>query len=241
MGEVFDLPGGQVPPRARRQAGQADAADADAREAIDGVADGGQHSPHLPVAPLIYGQFDFRRPFALLTFRRAEGADDSHSLGGGRRAVVQGHAARQTAQVVGIGDARDRGAVGLGDVVARVGQSVQELAVIGQENQSIAVGIETAHGAQQGLVLKVHQVGDDARGVDVGAGADDSARLVQGNIIPLFGLDDGAAVERHLVRLRVNLRTQLGHDLAVHPHPPLLNQGLARATRADAGGGEHFL
>lgn len=55
MGKIFDFFGGQMPPATRRQAGEADAADADAGEARDGVADGGQHPPDLPVPALMNG------------------------------------------------------------------------------------------------------------------------------------------------------------------------------------------
>ena len=245
MCEVFDFVGSEVTPRAGGQAGQADVADADAGEAGDGVADGGQHPPHLPVAALENGQFDFRRPLPSLTrlgvSRRAKGTDDADTLGGRRHPIFQQHTLGKTGQRGGVGDARDGGAVGLGNVVAGVSQAVQELAIIGQKDQPLAVGVQTPDGPQQGLALEVHQVRDDARGVDVGAGADDAARLVQGDIITLVRKDDRPAVKRDLVRAGVNLRSQLGHDLTVHPHPPLLDPGLARAPRADAAGGEHFL
>ena len=241
MCEVFDFFGGQVTPPAGRQPGEADIPDPDAREAADRVADGGQHPPHLPVAALIDRQFDIRRPLPFRAFRRAEGAQDVGALRRGGHAVLQHHAAHQAAQIVGVGNAGDGGAIRFGDMVARVSQTVQKIAVVGQKNQPLAVGVEAAHWAQQGLSLEVYQVGDDMGGVDIGPGADDAARLVQGDVIPLVRLDDGTAIESDFISLRVNFRSQLGHDLAVHPHPALLNPHLACAPRPDAGGGEHFL
>jgi len=57
-GQGVNLFGRQVPPRAGGQAAQADGADLDARQALDGVANGGEHPAHLAVAALEDGQFD---------------------------------------------------------------------------------------------------------------------------------------------------------------------------------------
>lgn len=47
-----------MPPRARRQPGQPHAANLDADEFVDGVADCRKHSSDLTVAAFVNGQFD---------------------------------------------------------------------------------------------------------------------------------------------------------------------------------------
>ena len=90
-----------MPPRAGRQAGQADVADADAGEAGDGMADGGQHPPHLPIAALMNCQFDLRRPFPFLSGAGAVRTDQPDPLGGRGHPVLQPDAPGQPRQGVG--------------------------------------------------------------------------------------------------------------------------------------------
>ena len=117
------------------------------------MPDGGQHPAHLPVAALVDGQLDLAHPAAVHVLFAAQQAD---VLGGAGQAVVEHDPLPQTRQRVGVGDALYLRPVGLGDVVARVGQLEQEVAVVGQEDQPLAVGVQPAHGPQHRLAADVH-------------------------------------------------------------------------------------
>jgi len=165
-GQGRHLGGRQVTPRARRQACQANSPDADASQAGDGVADGGQHPAYLPVASLVDGQFHLAHPAAVHILFAAQQAD---VLGRPGQAVVEHDPLPQTPQCVGVGDALHLRPVSLGDMVAWVGQLEQEIAIIGQEDQPLAVGIQPAHRPQHRLPTDVHQIRHKPSGVGVRA------------------------------------------------------------------------
>ena len=116
--ERGNLAGGQVPPGACRQAGQADIADFDADELCDGVAEGGHHAADLPVAAFVDRQLDFALPGAVGVLLAAH---ETHILGRTRHAVVKHDAPAETLQRIVAGNARDGHPVRFGDMVARVG------------------------------------------------------------------------------------------------------------------------
>ncbi len=236
----------------------------------DGVADHGQHPPHLPVAAFIDRQLDlglrlgrgFRRDGVPLSLcRRLRGGhrppprpprdaldrlvlEHPAQMNILRRrggAVIQHHAARQPGEVLRRGDAVYDGAVRLGDVMLRVGQLVEEVTVVGQKDQPFGVGIEPPNRAQHRLAGKVDQVRDQSRGVGVAARADHAARLVQGQVIPTGRRAHDVAVERDLVRRRVDAGAEFGDDLPVDADAAFLNPRFAGPARADPGGGEDFL
>ena len=95
--EGRDLTGGQMPPCAGRQAGEANVTDANPGQFTNRVADGGQHSAHLAVAALKNGQFHFRLPRAVraVALVAAAKADILGGLGG---AVFQIDAPAQNIQ-----------------------------------------------------------------------------------------------------------------------------------------------
>ena len=133
-----------MPPRTDRQPGQAHVADRNARQARDGVADGGEHPAHLPLAALKDGQFDFglRLLFGVRFVTGLDHPPDVDVFGGRGGAVVEHQALRQPRQGGLVRDAAHDGAVRLGDVVLRVGQMVQKVAVVGQKDQAVRVGVQ---------------------------------------------------------------------------------------------------
>ena len=233
-----DFGGRQVPPGARRQPGQADRPDADAGQAGDGVADGGEHPAHLPVAALVDGQLDLSDAGPVYVLLAAQQAD---VFGRASQAVFQHDPFAETRQGVGIRNALHLDPVGLGDVVARVGQLEQEVAVVGQEDQALAVGVQAAHGPQHGIAADVNQFCHQPPGMRVGARRDDPAWLVQGEVVAPAGRAHDASVKLDSVRFRVYLRPQFGHDQAVDADAPLGDPLLTRPPGTDPGGGEHFL
>ncbi len=200
---------------------------------------GGQHPAHLPVAALVDGQLDLGAAAALP--RLAGRTCQADVFGGPSRAVFQMDAAPQAVQRVRGRDAPDRGAIGLGDVVARVGQLEQKVAVIRKKDQPLAVGVQPPDGAQHRLAADVHQLGHEFARMRVRPGRDDAARLVEGDVVAPERRTDGPAVEGHFVGLQIDFRPQFGHDRAVNPDAALGDPHLARPPRADSGARERFL
>ncbi len=141
-----------MPPGTSGQAAQAYITDANAGEFNDGMADGGHHAAYLTVAAFKDGQFHFRQA-ALGGFRR--GADDADALGGLGRAVFQVDATAQNIQRSLCRDASDFCAIGFGDMVARMGQLEQKVAVVSEEDQALGIGVQPAYGAQHRLVAQI--------------------------------------------------------------------------------------
>ena len=260
-----------MPPGAGGQAGQADGPDLDARQPLDGVADGGQHPAHLAVAALEDGELDFGvglrrrgrriggnhvaprscgpavaflgarrtrgRPRPTNTLRRLGADNAAHDDVLRRRgeAVFQVHAARQFVQGGGVGDAAHVSAVRLGDVVLGVGQLVQKVAVIGQEDQTLRVRVQPPDRAQHGAAGQFNQFRDQPGRVNVAAGADDVARLVHGDVIAPLGGPHPAAITDDDIARGVHLDAELGHDLAIDPDASLLNPLFAGPPRGDPG------
>ena len=142
--ECGDFAGRQVPPRAGRQAGELNAADFDTHQLCDRVAQCRHHAAHLPVAAFVNRQLKLRLAAgAVWIWLAAQKAD---VLGRPRHAVIEHDPPAQALQSVFAGNAGDGNPVGLRNMVARVGQLEQKIAVIGEENQSFAVGVQTPDG-----------------------------------------------------------------------------------------------
>ncbi len=82
-----------MPPRAGRQARELDAADFDAHELCDRVAERGHHPAHLPVAAFVDGKFNIRLPAGPVRVRLA--SQQAHILGWPGHAVIQHDAPAQ--------------------------------------------------------------------------------------------------------------------------------------------------
>jgi hypothetical protein len=123
-----DLAGRQMPPRTWGQASQTDAADADANQAGDSMAERRHHPAHLTVTAFIDGQLYFPLPCAVGVLLAAQQAD---VLGRLRHAVIQHDAATQTPKRIFAGNARHGDAVRLGNMVTRVRHLKQKVAVVG--------------------------------------------------------------------------------------------------------------
>ena len=117
--ERRDLAGRQMPPGAGRQAGELDAADFDAHKFCDRVAERGHHAAHLPVAAFVDRQLNVR--LTARAVRVGLAPQQTHVLGRTGHAVVQHDAPAQAFQSVFTGNTRHRNAVGLRNMVARVG------------------------------------------------------------------------------------------------------------------------
>lgn len=167
-----------MPPGARRQAGELDAADFDAHQLCDRVAQSRHHAAHLPVAAFVNGQLNVR--LTARAVRVGLAPQQAHVLGRSRHAVVQHDAPAQALQGIFAGNARNGNAVGFRNMVARVGQLEQKITVIGEKNQPFAVSVEPPDRPKHWLSADVYQVRHHLPGmaVRVGARRDNPLRLV---------------------------------------------------------------
>ncbi len=109
-----------MPPSTRRQTGELDAADFDADQLRDRVAECGHHAPDLAVAAFVDGQFDIRLSAGSIRVRLA--AQEAHIFGGPGHAIIKHNPTAEPLQGIFSGNAGDRNTVGFRYVVARVSQ-----------------------------------------------------------------------------------------------------------------------
>lgn len=230
-----------MPPRARRQAGKLNAADFDANQLRDRVAERGHHTAHLTIAAFIDRQLKVRLSARAVRVRFA--AQEAHIFGRPCHAVVEHDAPAQPLQSFFCGNAGDGNAVRFRYVVARVSHLKQKIAVVSEKDQPFAVGIQAANGAQHRLSANVYQVRYHLPGVAVRVGArgDNSLWLVQRQVVAFQRRTDNPVIKKDFVGFRVGLRAKLRDSLSINFDPALGDPRFARSPRADPGGGEHLL
>src|SRR5665811_940106 len=138
--EAGDLVVAEPAGPARSQLAQLQRAEPDAAQLANLVADRLDHAPHLVIAPLADDQLDL-------------GTAQAPRLGRRGRPVLELHTAGQGLELASIGRFGQAGAVGLGHLVARVGQAVGQSTVVGEQDQAGRVGVETADRIQPRLSL----------------------------------------------------------------------------------------
>ena len=103
------------------------------------MADGVAHAADLAVAPFVDDD--------------AQHAGGDHAHGGRRRlAVVEVDPLAQAPQSAGRGHPVDLDEVLLLDAEGRMGEALGQVAVVGEHEQPLAVGVEPAHREDAGLV-----------------------------------------------------------------------------------------
>ena len=144
------------------------------------------------------------------------------------------------------GMARHQGLVLFFHPVARVGQPVGQVAVVGQQHQPLAVGVEPPHRVD--ARLRRHQAGHGAPPLRVVGRADHPQRLVQQVndmarcFLPrIHRHTHPLAVQGHLVLGRVHARAQLRDHHAVHLHAPGADHLLGGPARGHPGVCQHLL
>ena len=122
-----------------------------------------------------------------------------------------------------------------------MGDSLCESAVVGHQQQALAVLVETAHGVQAGRDVG-HQLHDRLAAQLVAGGGDIAAGLVQSQIVHLLVLLDIDALVVHMedVAVGVHLVTHL-HEVAVDLHAALGDDLLGGAAGAQALLAHNFL
>jgi len=109
--------------------------------------------------------------------------------------------------------ALDVGLVDPGDLVARMEQAVRQRAVVGQEEHTLDVDVETANGKEPHV--SGHQIRDDGPPLRILARADVAGWLVEQQVLPRLGRPHALAVEPHVVDVGIGQRPRLAHDDAV--------------------------
>ena len=96
---------------------------------------------------------------------------------------------------------------------------VHEVAVVGEEDQALGVGVQTARGNQPHAGQR-DEIRHLARGVPVAHRGHVARRLVQGDVMALARRGpNGLAVEGENLRVRIDARAGNRDDLAVHGNP----------------------
>src|SRR4051812_2867068 len=229
-GEVTDL--------AHLQGAEPHRPDADPGQAPDRVPDVLHRTAHDVVATLVQ-----REPHQRLPTHRRDELDAARV----HRPVVEDDAVLEPLERHGVDDALDLDEVGLVDLEARVRQLVAEVAVVGEDDQALGVGVEPADVEEPFLEQRLARPGlDDGVGerppaLGVGQGRDDAAGLVQHDVAVPPGRRDARAVDADDVVLGVDAAALLAHDVAVHLDPALVDHRLRRPARRQAGLGQDLL
>ena len=120
------------------------------------------------------------------------------------------------------------------------GDPIGKLAVVGQEQQSFSVEIQTADRVHSRWTSP-NQLGNKRPSSRVRMGAQIPSRLVQEQIGPPSGRTNAFPVDSNMVMGGIHFLTQPRDRLAVYGNPSLLDQTLGLAPGTNAGVGNDFL
>ena len=131
----------------------------------------------------------------------------------------------------------DDGAVGLVDFEARVHETVGQRAVVGQKDQTGAVGVQPPDRIEP--QPRRDERDDRPSPLWISGGRDDARRLVDGVHDDLVLGFDGPAVEGDIVPAN-DVAGGIGHGDAADRHPPGSDDVLGAAARGDSGHGQEL-
>jgi hypothetical protein len=134
----------------------------------------------------------------------------------------------------------DLGQVGLGKLVLWMRDQMGEVSVIRQEEKSLGVVVQPAHGIYADLD-PLQQVLHRGPPFGVGHGRDKTRGFVQHDVgLRLLGVDE-LAVNLDMVFGGVGLGAELGHHLAVNAYPALGDKLFRSSSGGNARGGYDLL
>ena len=214
----FNFLGGQHTPLARLEIAQQQRADAHTNDALDAQANAPGRLADLALAPLAH-HHPQPGSFAGLPFQ-------VHFGGGGALTIFQHHAVPPGLQLLFIRPAREQDAVLLLVAVPGMGQAVGQLAIVGEQDQPLALDIQAAHRVER--AGQVHQVAHGGARVGRFYGREHAARLVQGHVLQRLGRLDRPPIHQDVVYQGVGLAADAG-NLAVDDHAPGGDQGFTGA------------
>jgi hypothetical protein len=108
-----------------------------------------------------------------------------------------------------------------------------EVAVVGEEDQSFGVVVETADGIDA-LAHALDQIDDRAATLRVFDGSHHFLRFVQEEVAMRFRFGDELPVDFDVIDAGSGFRPELGDDAAVHRHPPFPDHRLGFPARREA-------
>ncbi len=194
------------------------------------MAHRGAHAPHHPLAALLDHDGQRRRP--------AFGGLGHLGASGPGPAVVELDAFAQRTQRRGCRPAFDLDEVLLFHAVARVGEQLGEVAVVGQQQQPFGVEVEAADGEDARLLRNEVEHGGAIVGVVRGGHV--ARGLVEQPVHEVAVDDHRDPVERDPIGRRVDAPAEHRH-LTIDRHPALGDEHLVGASRTEARTGEHLL
>lgn len=121
------------------------------------------------------------------------------------------------------------------DFVAGMGQTLREIAVVGQDQETLGLGVETAD-IEKPRELWRQQIENGVARVGVRPGGNETGRLVQKDMKRALAVHELAA-DFDVVALR-RLRAEVRANAAVYRDATFSDQLVAMPARTDAGGGE---
>ena len=148
---------------------------------------------------------------------------------------------RTYVQIDGVRLAAHLHRVGLLDPRARVHQIASKISVVRHEQQSFAVEIESTH-RKHSASHRPDQIADGGAALGIRKRGDTAPGLVQ-HQVDLLPARLGHALSVHFDRVpqRVDLASRSSNGATVDLYSALLHQAFRRATRADAGRGQHLV
>ncbi len=228
--ELLDVALVEAPEGPARELLEPEVPDPDPLEADQLVAEAGEEALDLVVPALEEGDLELAHLAADLVRSDVRG-----------RGLALGHPDALTDRLHGLAldSAADLHDVGLGDLVARMGHALGEVAVVRDQDQALAVLLEPPGRVEtEGHVAEVI---DDLGASHVGRRrADHAGGLVEGE--GHLGLElEPAVLEAHVVALGVHEVPHLPHHLAADGHVAVGDQALALEPPADARLGEELV
>ena len=183
-----------------------DATEPDASEPFDGHADLRQHASDLALPALSHHDLEERLPSVFLSH-----SDPSWT----GRAIIELHALTETTERFTTNGTGHERQVGPLDSERWVQQPMGQVTIVGEQEQSFGVLIESSDGVEP--LVQVDEVHHGRPSFGVAGGGDDALWLVQHQVAHSGVDDDALTVDLYHVRHSVHSVAQ-GGDLAVDRH-----------------------
>lgn len=132
--------------------------------------------------------------------------------------------------------AADKRVVGFDDAEARVSQAMGEITVIGENDETGGIEIESPDGIQPrcGGMLNQIKHGASIHPGFVGGGGKGLLRLIEHDVHQSLGLGESPTVDSNFVVVRIDEDGQLTDDLSVHLNVAVEDHSFAHASRGDS-------
>lgn len=125
---------------------------------------------------------------------------------------------------------------------ARMRQPIGQVAVVGQEQESLAVGVEPSDGKEPRIIR--HQPDNRRPALRVEGGRDDADRLMQRQVatrIARYGHLDKLAVDSDHIRVGIDTRAKLAHDASVDGNASVHDHIFGGPQRSDPCPSQYFV